>query len=215
MPIATIVTGEPRYPEIIARRLGAQAPPRIAMLGESDILERASLGFCCSSTYPDGIVDAALDLAERLSANAIPLVSGFQAPLERSMLDLFLGGGAPAVLIPAQPLASLEIPPDWEEAAEAGEMLILSPFASDDQRAPATLAKARNRFVAALCRALLIAYAAPGGTIERLARDLHHLPLPLLTFPDPANDLLVGLGAQAVAPEEIVTWWQVRFSGLL
>ena len=44
-------------------------------------------------------------------------------------------------------------------------------FASHQKRMTAELAAARNRYVAGLADALFIAYAAPGGKTEALARE--------------------------------------------
>jgi len=76
----------------------------------------------------------------------------------------------------------------------AGRLLLMSPFGEKVRRLTADTALARNRFVAALADAVLIAHAQPGGKTEGLAREVVGWGKPVHTLDHPANDNLLALG---------------------
>lgn len=73
---------------------------------------------------------------------------------------------------------------------------------SDSLRRPtAQSAARRNELVAALARRVLFIHAAPGSKTEAFARKFAASGKPLLTLASPANENLVGMGAEAVGTE--------------
>jgi len=79
---------------------------------------------------------------------------------------------------------------------DGGRLLLLSPFGDAVTRTTAAQAQARNEFIAALCHAVLIPHASPGGKAEAIAPRILVQSQPLFTFPEDENTELLKLGAQ-------------------
>ena len=92
----------------------------------------------------------------------------------------------------------MRIPRDWRSALDDGRLLVLSPFPATARRPTAELAAQRNDLVADLAQRVFIAHAAPGSKTEAFARNLAAIGKPLLTLDGPANEELLGMGAQMV-----------------
>ena len=84
-------------------------------------------------------------------------------------------------------------------------MLLLSPFDSDCRRVTSELSRKRNVFVAALADLIVMAYADPGGNIEKLTRQVLKWEKRTVTFDCEENQHLVEMGVEPMAVEEIVT----------
>jgi predicted Rossmann fold nucleotide-binding protein DprA/Smf involved in DNA uptake len=95
-------------------------------------------------------------------------------------------------LIPRRPRARNH----RREAIQQGRLLLLSPFTDRDRRATAALSAKRNRFVAALSARILIAHAAPGGTLMELTKEALEWGKPVYAFDDPANTEVLEQGAR-------------------
>jgi len=65
----------------------------------------------------------------------------------------------------------------------------------------AKTAMTRNRVVAEIAAAVVVAHAAPGSKMETLCRELLAAGTPLYTFDHPANAALIEAGARAITPE--------------
>ena len=127
----------------------------------------------------------------------IPVVGGFQTPMERECLRLLLRGNQPVVVCPARGIDDVRVPRDWRAALDDGRLLVLSPFPSTVRRPTAQLAAQRNDLVADLAQRVFIAHAAPGSKTEAFARKLADSGKPLLTLDSPVNANLVDMGASS------------------
>lgn len=80
-------------------------------------------------------------------------------------------------------------------------MIIESPFPPDERGSPIANARRRNRALADRAAAVLIAYAHPGGSVERLALDLLAARAkPVWTLDLPENAALLKAGARPLTP---------------
>jgi len=114
------------------------------------------------------------------------------------------------------------LPAAWKAAIAAGRMLVTSPFSKKHRRATAASAEERNRYVVSLADQVIVAHASPGGSLERLCREvlvvqascLHGkdrgrlearttTSKPLWTLDDPANMPLVALGARFLPAADV------------
>ena len=77
----------------------------------------------------------------------IPVVGGFQTPLEKECLRLLLRGEQPVVVCPARSIENMRIPGDWRRPLSQDRLLILSPFPPSCKRPTAKLAAQRNDLV--------------------------------------------------------------------
>ena len=105
---------------------------------------------------------------DRASEASIPIIGGFQTPMEKDCLCLLLRGDQRIVNCPARGIDNMGIPRAWRPALDDGRLLILSPFPASIKGPTAALAARRNEFVAELAQFLLIIHAATGSNTEAL-----------------------------------------------
>ena len=169
-------------------------------IGNDALLERPLLALFCSRRCPGGLILRAYDLARALRDAGVPVVSGFQTPIERECLALLLRGEQPVVVCPARGIAGMRLPQEWQEPIAAGRLLVVSPFAAEQRRPTVALAAQRNHFVTGLAHQLMVVHAAAGGATERLCHDFLATGKPVWSFADPANAHLITRGARPLLP---------------
>ncbi len=199
MKIAYLTSVSPHYPPALKMHLGSDAPASIAALGNPELLCQKTLAFFCSVKCPGALILKTYDLAQNLRENRVAVVGGFHSPMESECLTILLRGTQPLVICPARNIAT-RIRPEYKQPLEQGRLLILSPFDEKQRRVTEETSVERNRFVAALADAVLVAYAELGGKMEHLCREAVAWGKPLYTLADDANAHLIALGAKPVQP---------------
>ena len=171
--------------------------------GNLDLLEERLTALFCSSRCPGDLILKTYDLARAMRDAGVPVIGGFQTPMEKECLRLLLRGSQPVVVCPARGIENMRVPRDWRPAISHGRLLVLSPFSASQRRPTAGLAAQRNDLVTDLAQRVFIAHAAPGGKTEAFAGKVAGSGKPILTLDSPANANLLSLGAQAVTPERV------------
>ena len=177
-------------------------PPETAHCGNLRLLEEPLTALFCSNRCPGDLILKTYDLARVIRDAGVPVIGGFQTPMERECLRLLLRGDQPVVVCPARGINNMRLPHDWRPALDKGRLLVLSPFPATARRPTAELAAQRNDLVALLAVQVFIAHAARGSKTESFARKLAATGKPLLTLGSPANANLLGLGARLVVVGE-------------
>ncbi len=177
-------------------------PQTTAHRGDMRLLEEPLTAFFCSQKCPGDLILKTYDLARAMCDAGVPVIGGFQTPMEKECLRLLLRGSQPVVVCPARGIDRMRIPSDWRGPMKEGRMLLLSPFPSSQRRPTVELAAQRNDFVANLAVQVFIAHAAPGSKTEAFAGKLAASGKPLLTLDSRANANLVEMGAEAIAAEQ-------------
>jgi predicted Rossmann fold nucleotide-binding protein DprA/Smf involved in DNA uptake len=80
---------------------------------------------------------------------------------------------------------------------------VLSPFEARHRRATAELAAQRNRVVTAIAHSILLVYAAPSSTTERLSLELLKQGKPVYLLDGESNSKLLAAGALVRTVETI------------
>ena len=173
------------------------------VIGHREILQLSLTAFFCSNRCPGDIILKAYDVARAMRESEIPVIGGFQTPMEKECLRLLLRGSQPVAICPARSIENMRVPREWRTALEDGRLLILSPLAHEFRRPTAKLAAERNRLVAGIAERVFIAHAAPGSKTEAFASELSIAGKPLFTLPGKTNANLLSLGAKAVEMEDI------------
>ena len=173
-------------------------PPHTAHLGNRGLLDKPLTALFCSNRCPGDLILKTYDLARAMRDAGIPVIGGFQTPMERECLRLLLRGRQPVVVCPARGIDNMRTPREWRPALDEGHLLVLSPFPTAARRPTAELAAQRNELVASLASRVFIAHAAPGSKTEAFARKLAASGKLLLTLDSPANTNLVAMGARPV-----------------
>ena len=165
-----LLPGHPFYP--FPAGAGLPRPEFVDILGDPALLRRRKIGLICSRQCPGAIILKALDRMMELRDQDLAVASGFQSPLEAACLKLLLGGSCGIIVCPARSLSGMGTPKELCQALEAGRLLFLSTFAPTVPRPRRRTTAVRNRLVADLCYEILVPHAAPGGSVEALAREL-------------------------------------------
>jgi predicted Rossmann fold nucleotide-binding protein DprA/Smf involved in DNA uptake len=109
-----------RYPEILIKRLGKDAPDRLWVIGNPEILTLPKTALFCSGRCPGDAIIAAYDQAQQWRDEGRCVISGFHSAIERECLNILLRGVQPVVICPARSIENMRIPEIWRPAvAEA------------------------------------------------------------------------------------------------
>jgi hypothetical protein len=144
------------------------------------------------------LIVAMYDFASTLGPGDGVVVGGFHSPMERQVLELLVARRVPVIVVPARSPERMRIPLAWQGPLGEGRMTIVSGIGGRTRRPTRELAFRRNLLVAALSDRVLIPYAAPGGSAERVARAVIESRKPLYTFKDEDNLRLLSAGALPV-----------------
>lgn len=195
---------DPTYPPSLFLHLADQIPATLTARGALALLRRKPVvALFCSVQCSEAIILRTYDLARALSEAGVTVLSGFHSPMEKECLTTLLQHGASVILCPARSLDRLRLSNAWKVALAREHLLLLSPFSSTQQETTTQHALERNRFVAALADALLIAHATPRGRLEQLCDEVVSWGKPVLALDDPENARLLALGAKRVWIEHI------------
>ena len=202
--VIMIESTNPDFPVALRNGPWATSCQRIWSIGNLDLLKTRLLGFLCSTKCPGNVIVQTYDLARTLRDTGVPVIGGFHAPMERECLDLLLRGQQPVVICPARGIEHMRIPGNWRTPLDENRLLVCSPFASHHQRPTTDIAEQRNRLVAALAHAVVIAHASPGSKIARLSAEMVASGKRVYTFDLPENGELILHGVKGYAVPDLV-----------
>ena len=180
-----------------------KGPQIIGSAGNAAILDRPMVALLCSAKCPGKLILDTCDLARQFREQGVTVISGFHSPMEEECLRILLRSPYPVVWCLARGMLKRvpTKPVDCRAAVAEGRLLIVSPFKDNVRHVTAKTAVARNRIVADLAAAVVVAHAAPGSKIESLSLALLAAGKPLYTFDHPANAALIQAGAHAITSE--------------
>ncbi len=195
MTAITLDRQDGEYPGKLKERLGDLAPRSLALLGPTKLFEQQLVGLVCSAKCPGSIILQTYEMAKKLARSQGAVVSGFQSPLERECLRVFLREKHPVVVCLARCLHPLRLPKEWQSAIGNGAMLIISPFTKQPRRITVQSARKRNLVVVGLADKVWIPYAAPGSNTLALAERAITMKSSVLSFNEAGNTALFEMGA--------------------
>lgn len=196
-PFAVVKIG-PRgsdYPPSLAAA-GFAAP--IHAIGDVGLLKLPAMALFCSVKCPGSIIMKTYEAMQRLKLQDQAVTGGFHSPMERTCLDILLRGRVKLILCPARGIQRLRVRPEWRSAITENRVLVISPFDDAVRRSTIALARARNRFVAALAESLFIPYADKKSRTHQFAAEMLADGKSVYTLPDPESQLLLDLGAKVL-----------------
>jgi predicted Rossmann fold nucleotide-binding protein DprA/Smf involved in DNA uptake len=167
----TLTAGDAAYPPQLLARLGQQAPASLTLVGNASLLALPKTALFCSAQCPGSAILPAYDQAARWRDGGRCVIGGFHSPVESECLRILLRGTSPVIICPARGPFK-RIPPDWQKALDAGNLLIVSAFPATEVRVTAELARRRNEVAAALADEAWFAHITPGGNNDLLSASL-------------------------------------------
>ena len=168
--------------------------------GNADILNCPKTALFCSVKCPGKLILDTYDFCHHLRAEGVPVISGFHSPMEQECLRILLRSPNHVIWCLARGMLSRipAEPVDCRAAVTEGRLLLVSTFPDKVRRVTAKTAMIRNRLVADMAAAVVVAHAAPGSKMETLCRELLAAGKPLYTFDHPANATLMKIGANPI-----------------
>lgn len=164
-----LVRGTPEYPERVNRVLGETAPPVLYVIGNTDILNTSSVGFCGSRKASEKGLQVAQKCARILAEEKINVVSGYAHGVDMAAHVGALEGKGTTTLVLAEGILHFRIKEQvrpWLSENDLNNVVIVSEF-------PPMLpwkahnAMARNRTICALSNAMVVVESGTeGGTFE-------------------------------------------------
>lgn len=190
---------EPAYFMHLTEEWDVEKFPALWAIGDAGLLKGELVALFCSRKCPGGVVQRSHDFAVELREKGTPVIGGFQTPVEKMCLDVFLKGDQPVVVCPARGIQRMRIPPEWSEPIEQGRLLVVSPFSSRQRRPTKATAELRNRFAAAAADSLFFLHAASKSQTLALADELLSEGREVRTFDIKENQNLKEIGASMFA----------------
>ncbi len=169
--------------------------------GNAAILDRPNVALFCSVKCPGKLILDTYDLAKRFRDEGVTIISGFHSPMEQECLRILLRSPHPVIWCLARGLYQQipSKPVDCRPAVAEGRLVMVTPFPDTVRHITAKTATMRNRLVAELASAIVVAHASPGSKMEALCRDILATGKPLYTFDHPANAALIEAGAAKIS----------------
>jgi predicted Rossmann fold nucleotide-binding protein DprA/Smf involved in DNA uptake len=198
-----VLTPFDEYPERLARRLGDAAPPTIVMVGPAELVEKDGVGIVGSRDVSPAGVKVAREVAERVAASGLPVVSGGARGVDQQAMAAAYQAGGTVVGVLAESIRRRVRDPETRRVIGEGSACFLTPYKPDAGFSVAN-AMGRNKVVYALSRVTLVVASDrdKGGTWEGakevLARGYGAVGVWLGEGTGPGNEALVGLGATPV-----------------
>ncbi|MDY6950296.1 MAG: DNA-processing protein DprA [Thermodesulfobacteriota bacterium] len=191
-----------RYPERLKKRLKRKAPPLLMVMGNQNLLDATTVGFCGSRKASDKGIATARDCADQLAGKGINIASGYAAGVDMATHRAALECGGTTTLVLCEGILhfrkkrALKDIWDWERIAVVSEFLPGVPWTVRN-------AMQRNSTISGLASAMiLIESASKGGSIAA-GRTCIEMGIPLFApvyegMPETAvgNRELLGQGAQ-------------------
>ena len=169
---------DPAYPDALKQTLGDDAPVLLLCIGNLELLQKTSVGFCGSREATEKGMATARDSADLLAREGINIVSGFAAGVDMNAHRAALAAGGTTTVVLAEGILRFRVKKEIREQWDEGRTLVVSEFGPN---LPWSVnhAMQRNRTICGLSRAMILIEArATGGSIQA-GRDCLKLGLPL------------------------------------
>ena len=99
--------------------------PEVNSKGNLSLLDEPLTALFCSNRCPGDLIIRTYDLARAMRDAGVPVIGGFQTPMERECLRRLLRGNQPVVVCPARSIDNMRTPRDWRPALDDGRLLVL------------------------------------------------------------------------------------------
>lgn len=167
-----------QYPAGLRAALGETAPVLLLCLGNLELLNSLSVGFCGSREASEKGIATARDSATLLSNERINIVSGFAAGVDMNAHRAALVAGGTTTVVLAEGILRFRVKKDIRDVWDESRTLIVSEFGPN---LPWSVSNAmqRNKTICGLSRAMVLIEARSTGGSIQAGRDAIKMGLPL------------------------------------
>ena len=166
-------------------------------VGNNQLIELPKTAFLCSRHVPASIILKCYDWAIGQRNGNGCIISGFHSQIEKDVLHYLLKGKQPVIIALARGLKK-RLEPEFAKALSTNRVLIVTPFKQSVSRASQETANKRNELMIQLADETFVAYAEPGGNVERLLMKWLRKGKKVRTFDVSENRALIDAGAEIV-----------------
>jgi len=185
------------YVEIVTKKSKTVQNHTLNYIGNNELLEYPKTAFLCSRKVPASIVLKSFDWAREMCRIQRCVISGNHSQIEKDVFHFLLKGKQPLILALARGLKQ-KIEPELQEALSGKRLLIATSFSDSIRRVSEETANKRNTIMAEISDVLFVAYAQPGGIVERLILEQLKRRKEVITFDVPENQILINVGVKTV-----------------
>jgi len=143
----------------------------VSSLGNTELLKLHKTAFLCSREISASVVLKCYDWAIEQREKGSCVISGFHSKIEKDVFYYLLAGKQPVIMALARGMKE-KIELEIQKEADAGRLLIVTPFEKEVKRVTAETALVRNRFMIELADEVMIGYASKGGMLEKLVSEI-------------------------------------------
>lgn len=201
MKVDVVTLWDESYPARLKKVLGAKAPALLFVMGNIEILQKKSAGFCGSRKVSEKGLKTTQDFAEQLVDQEVNLVSGYAAGVDMTTHQTALENGGTTTIVLPEGIFHFRIKHklknvwDWERVVVVSEFLPTRPWTVGN-------AMQRNATICALSSAVILIEAKSSGGSMETGKKCLNLKVPVFApvyegMPEEAsgNRILLSKGA--------------------
>jgi len=168
-----------KYPRMLSLALRNSTPPVLSCMGNLELLEMPSAGFCGSRKASQGGLDVAKDCVEQLVREEVAIVSGYAGGVDRQVHLTALESGGFTIIVLPEGILNFKIRRVLRDSWDWDRVLVMSEFPPDDIWL-SSRAMQRNKTIVGLSSVMVLIEAGEnGGSVDagkstlRLKRTLY------------------------------------------
>jgi DNA processing protein len=161
-----LMPNDPEYPESVRAAFGGLLPPEIWYIGDIEILNTKTVGFCGSRNASEYGLQIAADCASQLAAVGVTVVSGYAPGVDMASHEAALISGGRTIIVLPEGIDRFRIKKSVVPVWDWRRVLVISHFPRNAIWR-AHQAMDRNKIIVALSRAVIVLEAREtGGTLN-------------------------------------------------
>ena len=162
--LITLLQGE--YPNSLLKNLSLNTPPVLSYLGNKNLLNLKSVGFCGSRKASEKGLQVAIDCSEQIVENKLVVISGYASGVDQQTHYTTLEKGGTTIMVLPYGIDQFYIRKKLEKVWDWDRVLVLSQFLPK-QIWTVQRAMARNSIIIGLSEAMiLIESRSKGGSFS-------------------------------------------------
>ncbi len=161
-----------QYPKILSHALKNSTPPILSYLGNLQLLQKPSVGFCGSRKASEKSLGIAKDCAEQLVNQGVVIISGYASGVDQQVHLTALESGGFTIIVLPEGLSNFKVRKVLRDIWDWNRVLVISEFLPNAVWM-ASRAMQRNKTIIGLSRVMILIEAGEnGGSINAGRKSL-------------------------------------------